>query len=372
MTDPAHTLWLQTLLALAMLGAALILHLKWHPLRECFSDAWDMLQSFGWLVPMIAAMYLMPGAAAPWAVPEEGELQGGMTAWQGMLEMLPGSAQDMARLTHGFFPPWPSALAVPVLLTLLAWRVRRFPYRYDSRRKRPEVVWILGSVTVCAWGWLGLEVLGSRGLMPEWLETLRLMLRWLAEAWMMAAAQVFLIRLVSGWDEPTEPSDEKDLWLALEKTLSHWRGILLLAGVNLLWLLAWRSAVVTGSATVGWMMVEASLVFAALPLVVARFRGPWVVLAEVLARVFVKTVLPLLGFGVTAAVVLMLVHFSMHSLFLLVPETPVWNGVVRILIALVLATVRSWLFLALVLTLLRHALKAASAQEAENGCVPHD
>lgn len=372
MTDPAQTLWLQTLLALAVLGAALVLHLKWHPLRECFSDAWDMLQSFGWLVPMIAAMYLMPGAADPWAVPQTGALRDTMTAWRGMLKMLPGSAQDMARLTHGFFPPWPSALSVPVLLTLLAWRVRRFPYRYDSRRKRPEVLWMLGIVTVFAWTWLGLELLGSRGLMPEWLETLRLMLRWLAEAWMMAAAGVFLIRLVTGWDEPTEPSDEKDLWLALEKTLAHWRGILLLAAVNLLWLLAWRSTVVTGNKVVAWMMVEASLVFAALPLVVARFRAPWAVLAEVLARVFAKTVLPMLGLAVTATAILMLVHFAMHSLFLLVPETPVWTGLLRILIALVLATVRSWLFLALVLTLLRHGLKAASSQKAENGCVPHD
>ena len=66
MTDPTHTLWLQTFLVLMALGAGLMLHLKWHPLREEFSEAWDMLQSLRWLVPMMAALQLLSGESVPW------------------------------------------------------------------------------------------------------------------------------------------------------------------------------------------------------------------------------------------------------------------------------------------------------------------
>ncbi|MEN3941371.1 hypothetical protein WJU23_08770 [Prosthecobacter sp. SYSU 5D2] len=365
MTDPSHTLWLQTFAVLAALGAGLMLHLKWHPLRDCFSDAWDMLQSFGWLVPMMAALQLRSGSLAPWAIPMEG-MVGALTAWRGMLAMLPAAAMEVAALTHGFFPPWPAALAVPFLLPLLLWRVKKFPYRYHSRRKRPGVFWALVLTVLLSWCWLALEVMSSLKLMPEWMETLRLFLRWLAEAWMMAGLQVFMIRMVMGWDEPVEPSDEKDLWLALERSLSHWQGILVLAALDLLWLLAWRTLAVPGHGLSPWLVVEASLVFAVVPVVIARFRMGWSPMVEVLAHVFGRTILPLLGFAITATVLLMLVHFSMRSLYALLPESGLWPGLIRILIALVLATVRSWLFLALVLALIRHGLKAAAPEEAGN------
>ncbi|TDU64566.1 hypothetical protein EI77_04016 [Prosthecobacter fusiformis] len=365
MTDPSTTLWLQTLLVLAVMGAGLMLHLKWHPLRECFSDAWDMLQSFGWLVPLLAALHLLSGIAPPWGV-ADAVAWDGLTAWRQMLELVPMAARDMAVLTHGFFPPWPSSLAAPVLLSLLVWKTTRLPYRYGSRRKRPALSRLLISAVIVAWCWMILEGVASVQVMPEWLETLRVMLRWLMEALTVAGLQVFMIRLVMGWDEPTLPSDEKDLMLALEQTLACRYGILALAALDLLWLMAWRALDVPGYGLSDWLMVESSLLFAGVPVVVARVRGSWTQMTEVLAHVFLKTWLPLIGFALTATVVLMLVHFSMRSLFFLLPDGPIWGGMIRILVALVLATVRSWLFLTLVLTLIRHGLKSSASSGGEN------
>ncbi|MES2738295.1 MAG: hypothetical protein V4672_18380 [Verrucomicrobiota bacterium] len=367
MTDPTHTLWLQTFLVMMLLGAGLMLHLKWHPLREEFSEAWDMLQSLRWLVPMMAALQLLSGTAVPWGIAlMNGGEAGAVTAWSQMQARVPVAAQEVAALTHGFFPPWPAALAVPFLLTLLMWRVKKFPYRYDSRRKRPAVFRALIVAALVAWVWLGLEAAAVMRPMPEWLETLRLTFRWVAEACMMAGLQIYMIRLVIGWEEPTEPEDEKDLWLALEHTLARWQGGAVLAALDLLWLLAWRTLGETGHAWPVWVVVEASLLFAAVPVVAARLRAPLSVMVEATAQVCVKTLLPLLGYAITATAVLMLVHFSLHGLLPLLPEGPLWPGLIRILSALVLATVRSWLFLTFVLTLLRHGLKAASLQGQAN------
>ncbi|WP_133797007.1 hypothetical protein [Prosthecobacter fusiformis] len=283
-----------------------------------------------------------------------------------MLELVPMAARDMAVLTHGFFPPWPSSLAAPVLLSLLVWKTTRLPYRYGSRRKRPALSRLLISAVIVAWCWMILEGVASVQVMPEWLETLRVMLRWLMEALTVAGLQVFMIRLVMGWDEPTLPSDEKDLMLALEQTLACRYGILALAALDLLWLMAWRALDVPGYGLSDWLMVESSLLFAGVPVVVARVRGSWTQMTEVLAHVFLKTWLPLIGFALTATVVLMLVHFSMRSLFFLLPDGPIWGGMIRILVALVLATVRSWLFLTLVLTLIRHGLKSSASSGGEN------
>jgi len=366
MTDPAQTLWLQTFLALIGLCVGLMLHLKWHPLREPLSDAWDMLQSFSWLVPMMAALQLMSGTLEPWAIPYEVGENENVTAWQQMREIMPVAGQDVAALTHGFFPPWPVALALPVVFSLLVWRVKRFPYRYYSRRRRPGTLWAWMVLVFLAWGWLGLEAVGWVRPMSEWLETLRVGFRWLAEACMMAGLQVYMVRLVMGWEDPVEPDDQKDLWLALEHTLSRWRGILLLASLDLLWLMAWRALEGAHPWFSEWLVVEASLLFACLPLVIAWLRAPLFLMLELMTDVFVRTWLPLLGFAITATLLLLFARFSMGSVLSLVPDTPAWTGMIRIFSALVLATVRSWLFLALVLTLLRHGFKAAASQERAN------
>ncbi|MBB5037317.1 hypothetical protein [Prosthecobacter dejongeii] len=366
MTDPTHTLWLQTFLVLMVLGAGLMLHLKWHPLREEFSEAWDMLQSLRWIVPMMAALLLLSGEIGPWGISLRDAGANGHTAWAYLLIQLPVAAQEMAAFMHGFFPPWPMALAVPFLLTLLMWRVKKFPYRYDSRRKRPAVFWALIIAALSAWGWLALEISSGLRLMPEWLETLRVTFRWLAEACMMAGLQIYMMRLVIGWEEPTEPEDEKDLWLALEHTLARWKGVVVLVALDLLWLLAWRSL---GSGSTDWslwVMVESSLLFAAVPVVVARLRAPLHVMLEVTAHVFMKTLWPLLGYAVSATALLMWAHFALRGVASWFPEGALGQGMIRILSALVLATVRSWLFLAFVLTLLRHGLKAASSHGQAN------
>lgn len=367
MTDSAHTLWLQTFSVLVIAGVGLMLHLRWHPLRGVFSDAWETLLSFSWLVPAMAALQLFSGPLQPWAVPDLTAAVHPVTLDAESWGRLFGhSIQGLAALTHGFFPPWPVALALPLGLSLLVCRVARFPYRYDSRRKSPLVLRLLIGSCVLAWGWVGLEVTGWIKPMPEWLETLRLLLRWLAEALMMAGLQVWMIRLVMGWEDPEEPDDQHDAWLALEHSLSRWQGVMMLAALDLLWLLAWRAVDREGQGIAMWVIIESSFLFATVPLVIAWVRAPWMQMCEAMMQIFLQAFLPMLGFFISAAVIFMLVNLAMVSMLSWVSESPQGTAGMRILIALVLATVRSWLFLTFVLTLLRHGLKTAALREQAN------
>lgn len=366
MTDPTYTLWLQTFLALSALGIGLMLHLKWHPLRESFSDAWDMLQSLGWLVPLMAALQWLSGTSTPWSLPSLMESGHALTSWHEMRQLWPKAAQEVALVTHSFFPPWPLALAVPGLLSLLMWRVKRFPYRYDSRKKRPAVQWSLMAAVLLSWCWLGMEGYALFKPMPEWLETIRELSRSLAQACMMAGVQVYMILLVMGWVNPEEPDAHKDLWLALELTLARWRGVMLLAGMEMMWLLAWHSISDQSSYLTMGVLVEASLLFAAVPMVVAWQRMPLASMLELTPRVFIRSFLALLGWFISATVLLTLVHLSLRGMQALGGESAFWAGLIRILIALVLATTRSWLFLTFVITLLRHGFKTNAPQERGN------
>lgn len=367
MTDPAHMLWLQTLTALTGLAVGLMLHLKWHPLRDAFSDAWEMLSLLSWLVPAMASLQLLAGEGTPWSVPSQASGSGLVNLQsETWLKLLGESVQGLAAMMHGFFPPWPAALALPVALSLLVWRVAKFPYRYHSRKKKPWVLRLLIIGCAVTWLWLGMEIVSWIKPMPESLETLRVMIRWLAQALMMAGLQIWMIRLVITWDEPEDPDDQQDAWLSLEHTLARWQGVMALAGLNLLWLLAWKELAGSGSGLALAVLVESALLFATVPLILAWTRGSLWLLAEAMMAVLLRSWLPVLGFILSAAALFLLVHLAMASMLSWVAESPAGTAGMRILIALVLATVRSWLFLAFVLTLLRHGLKTAALREQAN------
>lgn len=356
--EPA-SLWFQTLLGLALLVVGVFLHLKWHPLRRQFSDAWDIMTQMPWLTLVGAALLLFAELAGeawlsrPWSYNQ-------LLDWRALAPGLAWSAMaEYARLGHGLLPPWPLALAFPPILSLLVWRIIRLPYRYGSQK---QPVWerrlLLGSV-VAAWLWAGLETAHAWRMLPEWLEALRLAARTAFTAGAMAFTQVVLVRLVIGWEEPVQPDDRRDVWLAVEHTFARWRGLGGLAALNLLWLL-WHPP---GGAPTPWhwLPVEAMLVFAAYPVAVARVPGPPLVQGAASMRALLRALAPQLAVLVTAVFMLMLVRYT-GTLAVELATVAGWRpSLVSPVYALVLATVRNWVFLAGVLTLLRHGFQPSSA-----------
>ena len=74
-----------------------------------------------------------------------------------------------------------------------------------------------------------------------------------------------------------------------------------------------------------------------------------------------RALLPLIGITITAVVVLSLVRYA-SGLIMGLMRLDDWRTVVLIPVhALVLATVRNWVFLATVLTLLRHGFKPSTS-----------
>lgn len=368
MSDLAHTLWFQTFLALAGLCAGLFFHLRWHPLRSQLSDGWDMLLSLKWLVPLLAALQLFSTTFDDRRIMGAGDA--GQSLGIQMLGHMPEAAMTTVQLLHALAPPWPLALAVPFWLTLLFWRVKKSPYRYVSKRRLSSAWRWLALVAVLGWLWLGLEAVALMKPVPEGLETVRLMLRWLAQSLVLAAAQIFMIRLVIGWDEPEKPEDEDDAGLAFEQLLVRWPGVMALAGLDLLWLLAWHSLAESPVGWTKWLLVEAGLLFASLPVVAARLRCSWRLQAEAAVRVLLNSAGALAGLFLTGTALLLLVRFSMESLQTATAGNVTLSALFRILSALVLATVRSWLFLTFVLTVLRHGFKAAASPEGGRSDMP--
>ncbi len=347
------TLWMQTGLALAGAVAGLILHLSWHPLRRCLSEAWDLLTSMRWLVVLSAGLMLLAEACGErWLRPLSG--LDALLVWR---DCVPGllleSVMEYARMFHGLLPVWPGALLLPLALVLLSWRVIRFPYRYGPRRQQPVERWFLTGGMVVSWGWLIMEVVAFKRVMPEWLETLRVALRAVFGAVTMAFSQVLLIRMIIAWDQPEHPDDQKDLGLAVEHTFARWRGVVGLAVLDLLWLLL-PGPVADGVSR--WFLVEGMLLFLAVPVAVARDSGTLLTLGAVAMQMLGRALPALLGMLFTGTAVLLLARYASALLLGLAGEKS-WPWLVFMPVhALALATVRNWVFLASVLTLLRHGL----------------
>lgn len=351
------SLWIQTGLALAGAVAGVMLHLKWHPLRRQLSDAWDIMMGMPWLTILGAALMLMAEVAgerwvrSAWTVND-------LIDWRGMaLPLGLAAATEQARMFHGLLPVWPGAVLLPVALSLLSWRVLRFPYRYGPRRQQPVERWLLLAGMAVSWIWVAVEVGHVTRAMPEWLEAVRLGLRAIFSALTMAFSQVLIIRLILAWEEPEHPDDQKDLGLAVEHTFARWRSLVALAVLDLLWLLLLPA----DGAPVGlsrWLLLEAMILFGAVPLAVARVPGTPLAQGAAAMQILLRGALPLVGMMLTGVVVLGLVRYA-SALIMDMTGPDNWRTLLLLPVhALVLATVRNWVFLASVLTLLRHGLKA--------------
>jgi hypothetical protein len=325
------------------------------------SEGWDFVTGWPWLTVLHAALLLMghfSGTGAWLGLPQPG--------WQPTFwgteagEKLALSGAEMLELPLALLPAWPGALLLPPALVLLGWRVMRYPYRYGPRRQRPVERWLLLSGTLLSWVWLGMEVAHFSQSQPEWLEALRLGLRMLFQAVAMALTQVVLVRLVIAWAEPEHPDDQRDLGLAVEHAFARWRGVAALAVLDLLVLLLREMAPAGSVGLLTWARAELMFVFIGLPAAFALVPGSPARQGMSGLKVWMRAPLAVLGVLITGLVLLALTRHASATMLLLFPLEN-WQGWVLLPVhALILATVRNWVFLAAMLTLLRHGLKLSS------------
>lgn len=353
-----HSLWWQTALCVAGWLVGWVLHLKWHPLRRHLSDAWDLLTGRPWLSVMLATMWLL----AQWLGPESGAddwKHVDVSFWRDAASPLALRGVEMyVSSLHALFPPWPLAVILPPVLTAMAWRLHRLPYRYSQIRLSHVEKVIMWLVAALCWAWIFVEIGREWRALPEWLESVRLAMRTVFSALMMALSQMLLIRMAIDWDDPASPDQNGDFTQALEETAARWRGVLGLAALDLLWLLWHQHQDISGAHFFHrWVIVEAMWIFAPLPIAMAARPGPLLRQGAWAMRILLRAWLPLLGLTITAGAILMLLVYSGEILRELLGNNPLMGKAFASLRALVLATVHSWLFLASVFTLIRHGLK---------------
>ncbi|GEP42986.1 hypothetical protein [Brevifollis gellanilyticus] len=354
------TLWLHTTAAIAVAAGALWLHLRWHPRRQEFSESWDLVTGLPWLT-VLHGMLLVAGQlmGAPWIT---GSMQAfDLGTWLDIAgPLFLGSLMENVSLQHSLLPAWPWALFLPVVLALLSWRVIRYPYRYGPRQQRPAEKWLLAGGMVISWAWLVLEMLTlGHKVMPEWLEGLRVAMRVIFQAVTMAFTQVVLARLVIAWMEPEQPDDQKDLGLAIEHTFARWRGVAGLAVLDLLILLL-QGTVTSGRGLLFWVLMEVMVLFLLFPVAVARVPGTWLGQGMAALLAWKRAWASILGVLLSGVFILAIVRYASVTMLEVTGEGT-WRTLLLLPVhGLVLATVRNWVFLALVLTLLHHGLIPSS------------
>ncbi len=343
---------------LALLGAAvgLALHLRWHPLRREFSDAWDFLRLRQPLVLMVAGLLLLAPQAPVFTI-----LQ--LEDWRGVWPSLLGRAfTEVTEFFHALLPPWPLALVLPLGLLLLTIRVWRWPYRYGERVPVPEQKLVLVGLSVAGLVWMAVEIAAWRITLPEWLESVKLAGRVVFAALTAAGTQVWLARLVMAWEKPVDTEADRDAITALESTFARWQSVVLLGAFNLLWMVgwSWREG---DSLLAAWLLPELWLLFAALPMCVALAGGQsrfWMAGAMAL-KVLLRSLPAMIGYLLTAVVAMALVRYAADlAAGYLASGNAVWQEVARVLSALVLAMLRGWLCLAAIFVMLRHGFPRPS------------
>lgn len=344
-----------TLLALLGLAVGLGVHLRWHPLRREFSDAWDFLRLRQPLVLLIAGLMLLAGEAESRTL---NELQDWRSLW---LPLLREVFTEVTLLFHGVIPPWPLALLLPLVLLVLTIRVWRWPYRYGERVPVPEQKLVLIGLTAGGLIWTGLEITRWRWEFPEFLESTKLAGRVAFTALTAAGMQVWLVRLVLSWERPTDTEADRDAVAAVESTFARWQSVAMLGGFNLLWM-TWQSWRVSDQGPAAWLLPEFLMLFAALPPAVAVSSGKlafWHCGAAAL-KALLRCLLPLAGFLITALAVMMLGRYTAGMAAALCPAEGWALPLVRGGCALALAMLHGWLCLTALFIMLRHGFQRPS------------
>lgn len=337
-------LWLYLALCIAGLGVAMALHLALHPLRRHFSDGMDFLRTHRLpLVVIVTANFFSswlrpPGAARPLAADESWWDQGG---W---LVFLKEAATAVVLLFHQALPPWPAALLLPVWTVTAAVCLLRFPFRYQSAKPRMEQRLGLAVLAVLSLAWSAGRVFTLADPSSPWsLHVGMLAADALFMGLAVAAFQVWLARLVIDWADPSPDRRFGDAPGAMHECIRRWLPVLGLGVFNTVAMtfLEWSES---QDRWQRWsLVVEFLLLFAALPAAIALTGGSFITAGGQALRAWLRRILPLIGFAISAAAMLWLAESAIGRLDETFASWPLDSRFALGLRALVLGLMQSWL-----------------------------
>jgi len=354
---PELPLWLWSLLCIAGLAGGMAIHLTFHPLRQDFSDALDLLRNQPRLIlagGLILYAHFTSGSDGFQPLPIR--LADEWTNWTALApSLLEEAATRFAMLLHQVLPPWPAVWLLPIILASSLWNLSRRPYRAGLRHRPRGGAWgLLVSLLVIS----TLVPLAELNIfapnLPEALETLLVGARLLCLGLLTACLQLGALRLACLWQDPPAESTRSLFTTAWWQVLGRWRLLLPLAAFDVTWIALQSWSSLSPSHLVTWLLVEMLLFFAPLPVAIAlatpeaSFLSTGAHALRLLARAF----LPLIGLALTAITILALAHYAAGLLGSLLP-THLPGSAFHLLIAFSLAFLHIWLFLTSALLLLR-------------------
>lgn len=331
--------WLQSALCVAGLALGVSLHLAWHPLRRHFSDGYDFMRTRR--LPLWITIVTL--ALEGWRSTDEVALMPAFLDWPGMwVPWLKESVLETVTLLHEAVPPLPLAVLLPVWVIILTVQMMRFPYRYQKGKLRADQRLLLLGLSALTLVWSAIYVSTRGGQGTDGLEMVMQPATLLFGALGSAAYQVWLARVVIQWAHPRAEEVR-----ARDECLARWQNVLWLGVFHALWsaLRGWIGP------DAGWLMwsslVEVLFVFAALPIAVAEGKGSLMEVGGRALRAMWRGWLPLLGWMVTAVVLLALGRYAVET------SAAFGAGVALVMRPLVIGLLHAWLLPSAMLMLYR-------------------
>ncbi len=360
MTDSAALpLWLWTALAIAGCTVGLFIHLHFHPLRQVFSEAFDLIKNQPHLIAaagliILSNRWIQSDGFHP-VLPFAGVAD--WTDWRALApELLVSGLSQFSVLLHQLYPAWPVSLLLPFGLAAALWSLASKPYRCGLKH-RPRSAELTGLALLAGLLtlWAVTELIPPDRAWPEALETILLGLKLLALALFTAASQVGLVLLVRLWLHPPATPSRSLILTAWWTLLGRWPLVLGLMGFNTVWIALHSWTHLAAPWSLATVLIETLLFFAPLPIVIAaaapgcRFLAVGAQSLRLLGRCW----LALLGLALTATALLALMQYTEMVLRALMQDWLLVQRLVEVAHSFALGLLENWLFLTAALMMLR-------------------
>ena len=346
---------LSSALSLVVLALAFCLHFMWHPLRTYFSDALDCLRTHRqplWICLLAILLNQWTGRGS--SISEIHWVKGDFSSvTEDVRTLVQAGVHDAVILLHQALPPMPLALLVSVWLVMLAVGVFRYPFRYGYQAVKKEERLLLMILSVLSIIW-AVVFFATRWLVrTEALESGLSLAGFAFSALSLAGYQVWLGCLVIEWVRPTSGiSGHTDSKTATQAMFARWRSVLWLGGFNAVWI-GFADWTHDHDPLWSWVFLyEMLLFFAPLPVAVAASKDDFLNGGGMALRSLWRCWLPLLGWVLTAVVVLCMARYA-SEVFRVQFEQGRFRAGAVVTSAVLTAFLHTWLLVSAMLVLYR-------------------
>ena len=339
-------------------------HLRLHPLRHFFAEAYDFLRQQPLVVITLLLLsfchYLVHPPLPPQTLqyPEAYSLMQATDFTVITPRLVTQAAASFARHQHQLFPSSLLVYLLPLLVSVALLHLSKHPYRAGLKSKlAAHEVAAFGILFVLSCGYTLVQLTQPMESFSEAGIAVLTGLGMLAQACMITATQAWLLRLIINWKSLSlQPQSASLLQRSWWNALGRWRPLLLLVVFNLVWLIIFEFHHQKTPRLMQIMTIEALIFFSPLPLAIAAAPADSGFLDGGAAAMFMlkKIWLKLLAFSLTCITLLAVLHFT--SLMLLTLLTDSWLSEVLacFLVASMHSMVFAWLMVTTTLFLFEH------------------